>query len=101
MALQLPIAGWLRYLMGVDDQGKPFELSDDPQIPALKEKMRGIVFGKPGSVGDKLQGILGNAQLFGVDLYKAGLGKKIEQFLAEEIAGPGAVKATLSKELMS
>ena len=63
MALQLPIAGWLRYLMGVDDQGKPFELSDDPQ---------GIVFGKPDSVGNKLEGILGNAQLFGVDLYKTG-----------------------------
>lgn len=72
MALPLAIAGWLRYLMGVDDQGKPFELSDDPQIPALKEKMQGIVFGKPDSVGNKLEGILGNAQLFGVDLYKTG-----------------------------
>ncbi len=101
VALPLAIAGWLRYLMGVDDQGKPFELSDDPQIPALKEKMQGIVFGKPDSVGNKLEGILGNAQLFGVDLYKTGLGKKIEHFLAEEIAGPGAVKAALSKELMS
>ena len=52
VALQLPIAGWLRYLMGVDEQG--------------------IVFGKPDSVGNKLEGILGNAQLFGVDLYKTG-----------------------------
>ncbi len=101
VALPLAIAGWLRYLMGVDDEGRPFELSDDPQIPSLKEKMKGIVYGKPGSVGDKLHDILSNAQLFGVDLYKIGLGKKIEKFFAEEIIGPGAVKATLGKELMA
>ncbi|MGN0909607.1 MAG: mannitol dehydrogenase family protein [Succinivibrio sp.] len=99
VALPLARAGWLRYLMGVGDDGRPMELSDDPQIPALKEKMQGIVFGKPETVGSKLEGILGNAQLFGVDLCKAGLGGKIEGYFKEEIAGPGAVRATLSKEL--
>ena len=37
--------------------------------------------------------------LFGVDLYKIGLGKVVETMFAEEIAGPGAVRATLKKYL--
>ncbi len=99
IALPLAIAGWLRYLMAIDDQGQPFELSDDPQIPSLKAQMEGIVFGKPETVGDKLKGILSNASLFGVNLYEAGLGEKIEGLFAEEIAGVGAVRATLKKYL--
>ncbi len=99
IALPLAITGWLRYLMAIDDKGQPFELSDDPQIPSLKSQMEGIVFGKPESVGDHLKAILSNASLFGVNLYEAGLGEKIEGLFAEEIAGAGAVRATLKKYL--
>ena len=31
-------AGWLRYLLGVDDEGKAFELSPDPLLDAMQEK---------------------------------------------------------------
>jgi fructuronate reductase len=37
--------------------------------------------------------------LFGVDLYEAGLAEKVEGLLREELAGPGAVRATLQKYL--
>jgi len=37
--------------------------------------------------------------LCGVDLYEVGLAAKVEAFLAELIAGPGAVRATLQKYL--
>ena len=36
VALPLAIAGWLRYLLAIDDEGKEFTLSDDPLIPDLK-----------------------------------------------------------------
>ena len=40
---------------------------------------------------------LSNANIFGIDLYQAGIGDKIEEMFKEEIAGPGAVRATLKK----
>ena len=98
-AVPLAIAGWIRYLIAKDDNGKDFELSPDPMIPELKEKLSGIELGKPESVGDKLRPILCNKNIFGVDLYEVGLGEKIESMVREELAGIGAVRATLKKYL--
>lgn len=95
--IPVAIAGWLRYLMGVDDEGKEFELSPDPMLAQMQAAVAGIELGKPDSVGDRLKPVLSNANIFGSDLYEAGIGEKIEQIFAEEIAGPGAVRATLKK----
>ena len=95
--IPVAIAGGLRYLMGVNDNGEAFELSPDPMLAELQEKMAGIEFGNPDSVGDKLQPILSNANIFGINLYEAGLGEKVETIFKEEIAGAGAVRATLKK----
>lgn len=98
-AIPLAIAGWLRYLIGVDDEGQAFERSPDPMLSELTEQLKGIELGKPESVGDKLRPILSNANIFGSDLYAAGIGERIEALFAEELAGPGAVRATLKKYL--
>ena len=37
--------------------------------------------------------------LLGVNLYEAGLAEKVERMLSEMLAGPGAVRATLKREL--
>lgn len=97
--IPLAIAGWLRYLLGVDDNGEEFELSPDPMIPELREKMAGIEFGNPDSIGDKLKPILSNANIFGSDLYAAGIGDKIEELFALELAGKGAIRKTLIDSL--
>ena len=97
--IPVAIAGWLRYLMGVNDEGVAFELSPDPMLPELQAQMAGIEFGKPDSVGEKLRPILSNENIFGIDLYKAGIGEKIEGIFKEEIAGPGAVRETLKKNV--
>ena len=55
--------------------------------------------GKPESCKGKLDGILTNKVLFGVDLKEVGLAEKIEGYLSELLAGPGAVRATLKKYL--
>ena len=98
-AIPLAIAGWCRYLLGVDDEGKAFELSPDPMLSELTEKLAGIEAGKPESYQGQLKDILSNANIFGSDLYEAGIGDKIETMFKEELAGPGAVRATLKKYL--
>lgn len=48
-------------------------------------------------LSDKLHPLLSNRNLFGCDLYEAGIGGKIECMFREETAGPGAVRAVLKK----
>ncbi|MBQ6357124.1 MAG: VOC family protein [Solobacterium sp.] len=99
-ALPLAIAGWLRYMLAVDDNGKPFELAPDPWGKDIWDYMQSSFrFGHPEEVGNKLRPVLSNANIFGSDLYASGIGEKIETMFAEEIAGPGAVRATLKKYL--
>jgi fructuronate reductase len=95
--IPLAIAGWCRYLLGLNDLGEKMELSFDPMMEELKGYLIGIEFGNPLSVGDRLKPILSNRKLFGVNLYDVGLGEKIEGFLKEMIAGKDAVRNMLVK----
>ena len=97
--IPLAIAGWLRYLLGIDDAGKPMEVSSDPLLDTLQKQLEGIQFGNPSSVGDKLRPILAYKEIFASDLVQAGLADKIEGMFRELLAGPGAVRATLQKYL--
>ena len=99
VAVPLAVAGWLRYLLTVDDKGGKYELSPDPMNDEMTQKLSGVEIGKPESVGEKLKPILSNTHIFGVNLYEAGLGEKIEAIFREEIAGFGAVRETLKKYL--
>ena len=96
-AIPLAIAGWCRYLLGVQDDGEVFECSSDPMLAELTEAMKGIELGKPETYHGQLKSILSNENIFGIDLYKAGIGEKIEEMFLEEIAGPGAVRTVLKK----
>lgn len=95
--IPLAIAGWCRYLLAVDDNGKAFELSSDPLLEDLQKALRGIELGKPESAAGKLQPILSNRSIFGSDLYAVGLGEKIEGYFTELLAGPHAVRNVLKK----
>ena len=95
----MELAGWLRYLLGVDDEGREMELSPDPMLSELREALSGIKLGDPDSVGDRLKPILSNANIFGTDLYAAGVGEKVEEIFREELAGPGAIRETLKKRV--
>ena len=97
VALPLAIAGWLRYLLGVDDKGHAMALSGDPLLEELRTMLSGIELGKPETCGDKLRPILSNAMIFGSDLTACPLGDRIKGYFLEEIAGPGAVRNTLKK----
>lgn len=97
IGIPLAIAGWLRYLLALDDNGQPMQLAPDPMIPELQERLKGIRLGENANIHEHLAGILSNERIFGSDLYAAGIGDRIEQIFAEEIAGPGAVRVTLHK----
>lgn len=100
VVVPLAIAGWLRYLLAVDDKVNEMPLSSDPMLDELTPQLEGIEIGNPDSVGDKLKSILSNENLMGLDLYKVGLGEKIEGYFKEMIAEEGAVRATLNKYLL-
>lgn len=83
IGIPLAIAGWLRYLDGVDDEGNKFVLSDDPRMEYL--------------MSHTAEEIAADSGIFGVDLKKAGLYEKVLTYLTEMRAGRGAVRATLRK----
>lgn len=99
VSIPLAIAGWLRYLLGVDDEGKPSIVSDDPLKETLQAQLSTVVWNDPSSYNGQLLPILSNASIFGSDLVANGLSKKIEEIFVAELAGPGAVRATLQKYL--
>ena len=97
--IPLVFAGWLRYLMGLDDQGVSFTPSPDPLLAEVQKFTAGISLGDTGPFHDKLKGLLSDEKIFGVNLYDAGLGEKVESLFTELIAGKGAVRNTLVKYL--
>ena len=94
--IPLVFAGWMRYLMAVDDEGKHFELSPDPLLAEICPQIEGIRLGDSG-VEDAIRPVMKNARIFGVDLYEAGMADKVCGYFEELIAGLGAVRRTLQK----
>ena len=93
-------AGWLRYLMAVDDNGNAFEPSPDPLLEEVQKYVAEFKLGESYSeaaIAEKVMPLLKNAQIFGVDLEEVGLAGKVISFFAELIAGVGAVRETLKK----
>ncbi len=95
--IPLAIAGWIRYLLAVDDKGEPMQCSADPMLETLQKQLAGVELGRPETLDGKLDAILSNPVLFGIDLAEAGLAGKIEGMVRELTAGPGAVRETLVK----
>lgn len=94
--IPLVFAGWLRYLMGIDDTGKAFVLSPDPLLDTVRPFVMKI---RLEETVDKsvLKPILGNAEIFGVDLYTVGMADLVCRYFTEMCAGVGAVRTTLEK----
>lgn len=99
VGIPLTIAAWLRYLMGIDDNGKTMEISPDPMFEELQKHIKNIKFKNKETIGNNLKPILSNKIIFAVDLYdeKINLGKKIESYFSEMISKENAVKKCLEK----
>lgn len=94
--IPLVFAGWLRYLMGINDAGEKFTLSSDPMLETVCPYVADIKLGDI-DIHDKVSPILSNEKIFGVDLYQAGLGELVEQYFVEMLAGKGAIEDTIRK----
>ncbi len=99
VAVPLAIAGWFRYLLGVNDRGEPMEVSPDPLKDELQTALRGIVWNDPASYAGQLRPILANASIFGLDLMATPLGSRIERDFVELLQGAGSARATLRRTL--
>ena len=91
-ATPLFIALWLRYRIGLDDNGQPINLSPDTNCPQDVLNLQGLAFGQKTNLAP----ILSNTNIFGVDLYEVGLGYKIEDIFYKLSSNKFAVNDTLN-----
>jgi len=99
VAIPLALAGWMRYLLAVDDGGEQMDVSPDPLKDGLQSRLAGIVWNDPASYKGQLRGILSNVSVFGVDLTTTLLADKIEGYFVRLLEGPGAARRLLRAEL--
>ena len=95
--IPLTLAGYARYLKGIKDDGTPFEPSPDPMLSELQAIVAPLEIGKADQDWSPLRQLYSRKDVFGLDLYEAGLGEQIEGMVKELYAGNGAVRSTLHK----
>ncbi len=95
--IPLVFAGWIRYLMGIDDDGNKFELSPDPYLETARRYVKDIKIGKNTDISEAIKPLLSDSEVFGVNLYEAGLAEKVIDYLKEMTTSIGAVRKTLEK----
>ena len=96
--IPLVLAGWLRYLLAVDDNGNAFELSPDPDMHNLLKAVSGIALGDPDSVKiDNLYPLLSDHTVFGCNLFEVGCGERVVKYFRSMVKGPGAVRETVNR----
>lgn len=95
--IPLVLAGYARYLRGIDDEGRVFEPSPDPLLAELRAIVAPLEVREGKQDFSCLKTLYSHQDVFGADLYGAGLGERIEKMAAELFAGPGAVRRTLHK----
>jgi fructuronate reductase len=99
VALPLAIAGWLRYMLAEDDAGRFMPLSPDPMNEEIQFMLGDIITGHPETFDVQLKPLLSNVNIFGSDLYEAGIGTLIEDLFRDMLRGPGSVRDTLIEYL--
>ena len=95
--IPLTLAGYARYLKGLKDDLTTFEPSPDPMLAELQAIVAPLEIGKPDQDWSPLKKLYSRKDVFGLDLYEAGIGEQIEGMVKELYAGKGAVRATLHK----
>ncbi|MCR5672867.1 MAG: mannitol dehydrogenase family protein [Lachnospiraceae bacterium] len=81
--IPLVLAGYLRYLNGTDDEGRPFDQSSDPMLSLLTAM--------PAS------DVLKKKEVFGCDMFEDGLGDRVLKMYDEMCRGEGSIRKTLHK----
>lgn len=98
--IPLVFAGWLRYLMGIDDKGNPFTPSSDPLLESAGSYVKEYELSDRPKDLSGLDNLLSNGKVFGTDLVKLGMAETVKGYFAELSSGIGAVEATLKKYII-
>ena len=94
--IPLVLAGWLRYLVGVDDRGEEFKLSPDANLDHVHSLIGNPKLGDQVPE-DQLYPLLANRYYFGVNLFEIGVGETVVRMFNELNKGPRAIRETLRK----
>ena len=81
--IPLTLAGYARYLKGLKDDLTAFEPSPDPMLSELQAIVAPLEIGKPEQDWSPLRQLYSRKDVFGLDLYEAGLGEQIEGYVKE------------------
>lgn len=95
-AISFVLAGWLRYLKGMDDDLNAIQLSADPRLDEMQAIISEFDFGGAADA-QQLKPILSRTDIFHADLYEAGLADAIAAYFTEMMQGKGAVRQSLRK----
>lgn len=95
--IPLVYAGWLRYLMGIDDEGREFTPSSDPLLEEARQYVADYELSSAPKDLSKLDALLANEKIFGVNLHAIGMDTLVKQYFAELSSGVGAVATALKK----
>ena len=88
------IAGWLRYLLAIDDEGNDFTPSPDPLLEEVQAYLKGVKLGDTVT-DDVVHPILKDERIFTISLYDAGIADKVLDYFNLLIKEPGAVRKQL------
>lgn len=99
VALPLAIAAWFRYLLGVDDRGRPMEVSPDPLKEELQAHLKGVEWNSPRTYAGHIRLVLANPSIFGLNLCRTVFADRIEKLFVRMLAGAGSVRKVLHEEM--
>ena len=97
--IPLLFAGYARYLRGLSDDLEPFRCSPDDRLNVLQPIVAGLEVREGEQEFSCLHELFQHSEIFGIDLYAAGLGGKVEAMTKELFQGKGAIRRTLRKYL--
>lgn len=90
-------AGWIRYLMALNDNGEAFTLSPDPLLEEVLPIANQLSLDEEQDVASIIEPLLKNEKIFGLDLTETVLGDKVIAYVTALTDGKGAIRTTLHK----
>lgn len=88
-------AGWIRYLMALNDNGEAFTLSPDPLLEEVLPIANQLSLDEEQDVASIIEPLLKNEKIFGLDLTETVLGDKVIAYVTALTDGKGAIRKTL------
>lgn len=92
--IPLVYAGWLRYLLAIDDNGLAFKLSPDPLLSDLRPLFENQTLGSITNT-ESVSQLLKNEKIFGIDLHQVGMADYVLDLYSQMTSHVGAVRKTI------